>query len=185
MRRIVNSTYITLDGVVEEPHNWPALPGGQAAESDAVQAELLGECDTVLIGRRTYEVFAPVWPTYEGVVADRMNAAKKVIVSSTITDPAWGPATVVSGDVAAQVAAMKQEKGLDIVQYGFGAVTRLLLEHDLLDELHLWLFPLTVGEPSPQDMIGHYTRSTFFEAQGAQTLSNGIVIVRYSVLHRS
>ena len=80
MRRIINSTYISIDGVVEAPHHWPALPGGPADEADEIQAELLRRCDAVLMGRRTYEGFAPVWPTYEGEVADRMNAAHKLVV---------------------------------------------------------------------------------------------------------
>ena len=183
MRKIVNSTYITLDGVIEEPHRWPALPGGGAAEADAIQAELLRRCDSVLLGRRTYEVFAPVWPTYEGEVADRMNAATKVIVSSTLTDPAWGPASVISDDVPARIGALKDQPGLDIVQYGFGSVTRQLLEHRLLDELHLWIYPLTIGTPSPEDLIGLHTRPAFFSPQRTQMLSNGIVIIRYSVLN--
>lgn len=186
MRKIINSTYITLDGVVEEPHRWPALPGGAAPEADDVQADLLRHCDAVLMGRRTYEVFAPVWPTYQGEVADRMNAAEKLVVSSTITDPAWGPAEIIHDDVAARIRAKKEEPaGLDIVQYGFGAVTQLLLEHDLLDELHLWMYPLTIGTPSPDDAIGRHTRPLFLEPMSTQTLSNGIVILRYTVPHHS
>ena len=183
MRKIINSTYITLDGVVEAPHHWPALPGGPAAESDAVQAELLRRCDTVLMGRRTYEVFAPVWPSYEGEVADRMNTADKIVVSSTLTETTWGPASVISDGVADRIRATKDQSGLDIVQYGFGAVTRLLLEHDLLDELHLWIYPLMIGRPAPQDLIGPHTRSVFLEPQDTRTLSNGIVILRYNVRH--
>ena len=185
MRKIINSTYITLDGVVEAPHRWPALPGGPAAESDEVQAELLRRCDAVLMGRRTYEVFAPVWPNYEGELAERMNAADKLVVSSTLTDTAWGPASVISDNAAERIRAAKEQSGRDIVQYGFGAVTRLLLEHDLLDELHLWIYPLMIGQPATQDLIGPHSRSAFLEPQDTRTLSNGIVILRYSVLRHS
>ncbi len=181
MRKIINSTYITLDGVVEAPHRWPALPGGGATEADDIQAELLRRCDTVLLGRRTYEVFAPVWPTYEGEVADRMNAATKVIVSSTLTDPTWGPAELISDDVPSRISALKEAPGLDIVQYGFGAVTRRLLENDLLDELHLWIYPLTLGAPSAADLIGLHTLPAFFSPQRTQILSNGIVLIQYAV----
>ncbi|MGD9999657.1 MAG: dihydrofolate reductase family protein [Ilumatobacteraceae bacterium] len=136
----------------------------------------------MLIGRRTYEVFAPVWPTYEGEVADRMNAAHKLVVSSTVTDAPWGPASVIGADAADQIRRAKEQPGRDIVQYGFGSVTRLLLEHDLLDELHLWIYPLMIGQPATQDLIAQHSRSAFLEPRDTRTMSNGIVILRYDVL---
>src|SRR5919109_4170493 len=99
MRKIVNSTYITLDGVVENPHLWPSLGGGDASEGDQIQTELLLACDAVLMGRRTYEGFAPVWPTRSGdPVSDRMNSMPKYVVSSTLSNPEWTNTTVIDGD---------------------------------------------------------------------------------------
>ena len=78
MRRLINSTYITLDGVVEGPHLWPPLKGGGSDEGDAIQTELLEACDIVLMGRRTYDVFAPVWSSRRGdACSDRINTTRR------------------------------------------------------------------------------------------------------------
>jgi dihydrofolate reductase len=100
MRKIINSTYISLDGVIEQPHTWP--PTGPSDErADAIQTELLLACDAVLMGRRTYEAFAPVWPTRSGDAAsDRINSMRKYVVSSTLRDPEWNNTTVIDGSIA-------------------------------------------------------------------------------------
>jgi dihydrofolate reductase len=135
MRRIINSTYITLDGVVEGPHLWPSLGRGSDPRSDQIQTDLLLTCDALLMGRRTYDVFAPVWPTRSGDPAsDHINAMRKYVVSTTLTDPEWQNTTVIDRDVVAEVERLKAADGKNIVQYGFGAVTRLLLERGMLDE---------------------------------------------------
>jgi dihydrofolate reductase len=91
MRRIINSTYISLDGVVEQPHRWPTIERPNDERSYTAQNDLLQVCDAVLMGCRTYEGFAPVWPTRTGdPVSDRMNAMPKYVVSTTLTDPDWG-----------------------------------------------------------------------------------------------
>jgi dihydrofolate reductase len=90
MRKIINSTYITLDGVIEGPHLWPSLgrPGDERA--DQIQADLVLSCDALLMGRRTYDGFAPVWPTRSGdPVSDQINAMPKYVVSTTLKDPEW------------------------------------------------------------------------------------------------
>jgi dihydrofolate reductase len=181
MRRIINSTYITLDGVVEGPHLWPSLgrPGDERA--DRIQTDLLLSCDALLMGRRTYEGFAPVWPTRSGDPAsDHMNAMPKYVVSTTLKDPEWANTRVIDGDVAAEVKRMKEAPGKDIVQYGFGSVSRLLLEHGLLDELRLWFHPLILGAGSPGDLLFGDTPAVGFRLTDATTLSNGIVILSYA-----
>jgi dihydrofolate reductase len=145
MRQLINSTYITLDGVIESPHLWPALDGGSSDEGGSIQTALLEACDVVLMGRRTYEVFAPAWSSRSGdPYSDRINAMRKVVVSTTLTDPQWHNTTVISADVAGHVHGLKEEGGGHIVQYGFGDVSRLLLRHGLFDELQLWLHPQPV-----------------------------------------
>ena len=129
MRQLVNSTYITLDGVVEGPHLWPSLKRGTSDEGDAIQTELLEACDIVLMGRRTYDVFAPAWTSRSGdPYSDRINAMRKVVVSTTLTDPQWHNTEVITGDVVGAVRRLKDENGGHIVQYGFGDVSRLLLQ---------------------------------------------------------
>ena|SRR6266568_7779924 len=89
MRKIINSTYITLDGVIEEPHLWPSL-GPRDERWEQIQTDLLLTCDALLMGRRTYEIFAPVWPTGSGdPMSDHINSMPKYVVSTTLKDPEW------------------------------------------------------------------------------------------------
>ena len=108
MAKIINSTYITIDGVVEAPHLWPSLgrPGDERA--GRIQTDLLLSCDALLMGRRTYEGFAPVWPTRSGDPAsDHINAMPKYVVSTTLSDPEWNNTRVIDGDVVARVRQLK------------------------------------------------------------------------------
>jgi dihydrofolate reductase len=180
MRRIINSTYITLDGVIEAPHLWPSLgrPGDERAEQ--IQTDLLLSCDAVLMGRRTYEGFASVWPTRSGDPAsDRINAMPKHVVSTTLKNPAWSNTHVIDGDAVGEIARLKQGPGYGVVQYGFGAVTRLLLEHGLLDELRLWVQPLILGSGRPDDLLFGDAPAVGFHLTDTTPLSNGVVILRY------
>ena len=135
MRKIINSTYISLDGVVELPHKWPTIERPNDGRGDQIQTDLLMACDAVLMGWRTYESFAPAWQSRSGdPLSDRMNAMSKYVVSTTLTDPDWANTTVISSDVVERVRELKTEPGQDIVQYGIGAVSTLLIKHGLLDE---------------------------------------------------
>ena len=128
MAKIINSTYITLDGVVEAPHLWPSSGREGDERAGQIQTGLLLTCDAVLMGRHTYDGFAPVWPTRSGdPMSDRINAMPKYVASTTLQDPEWNNTRVIAGDVAGEVARLKETLEGDIVQYGFGVVTRLLL----------------------------------------------------------
>ena len=180
MRKIINSTYISLDGVVELPHKWPTIERPSDDRGDKIQTDLLMACDAVLMGRRTYEVFAPVWPTRSGdPLSDRMNTMPKYVVSTTLTDPDWANTTVISGDVAARIRQLKEEPGQDIVQYGFGAVSTLLMEHGLLDELRLWIHPLFVGKGNSDDVLFPKGPPTQFVLTDSTILKSGMVILSY------
>jgi dihydrofolate reductase len=181
MRKIINSTYVTLDGVVENPHLWPSLPLGGAAEHDEVQLELIERCDILLMGRRTYDVFAPVWPTRSGdAFSDRFNSMRKVVASTTLTDPTWTNTEVVAGGLAGRLKELKSERDGDIVQYGVGPVTRLMLDEGLLDELHLWVYPQFV-RASTKDLLFDPEVAATFDLNASRVLSNGIVVLQYSV----
>jgi dihydrofolate reductase len=180
MRNLINSTYISLDGVVELPHEWPTIERPSDERGDQLQADLLFACDAVLMGRRTYEGFAPVWQTRSGdPFSDRMNSMPKYVVSTTLTDPDWPNTTVIAGDVAERVRALKEQDGQDIVQYGFGAVSTLLMEHGLLDELRLWFHPLCVGKGGAADLLFGKAPTTHFELTDATILKSSMAILTY------
>jgi dihydrofolate reductase len=181
MRKLINSTYITLDGVVEGPHLWPSLKGGTSNEGDTIQADLIETCDIVLMGRRTYEGFAPAWSSRSGDrVSDRINTMRKVVVSTTLTDPEWNNSEVISGDVVSRVRDLKGEDGGHIVQYGFGDVSRLLLEHGLFDQLQLWIYPQLVGPSDADDLLCRPGTAATFDLVDTRVLSNGIVLATYT-----
>ncbi|HKV70678.1 MAG TPA: dihydrofolate reductase family protein [Gemmatimonadales bacterium] len=183
MRKIINSTYVSLDGVIEAPHLWPRLAAPPDARAGAMQTDLLLACDAVLMGRRTYDGFAPVWPTRSGdPYSDRINAMPKYVVSRTLKNPAWNNTRVIAGDVAAEIKKLKAAGGQDIVQYGFGSVTRLLLEQGLLDELRLWLYPQTVGTGKLADLIAANVIQAQFQLSDSTPLSNGIVVLQYRLV---
>ena len=181
MRRIINSTYISLDGVIERPHEWPSI-GARGSTGDSIQTELLLGCDALVMGRRTYEGFAPVWPTRSGdPYSDHINSMQKYVVSSTLTHAEWNNTSIISGDPVAEIERLKQAPGKDIVQYGFGRLSFTMLENGLLDELRLWVHPLFVGRAEPADLLHRDGSGAIFDLVGATTLDNGIVILAYRV----
>ena len=179
MRKIINSTYITLDGVIERPHEWPPV-GGRGDQGDELQLELLLSCDALIMGRHTYDGFAPVWPTRSGdPYSDHINSMPKYVVSSTLTDPEWTNTSVISGDPVPEIRRLKEAPGKDIVQYGFGALSHALLEHGLLDELRLWVYPQFVGFGEPGDLLHRAGATAMFELVDSTSLENGVVILSY------
>ena len=181
MRQLINSTYITLDGVIEGPHLWPALRGGDSEEGGTIQTDLLETCDIVLMGRRTYDVFAPAWSSRSGdPYSDRNNTMRKVVVSATLTDPQWNNTDVIAADVVGRVRRLKDEDGGHIVQYGFGDVSRLLLGHGLFDQLQLWIHPQLVGPSDVSDLLYRPGTAATFDLVDSRVLSNGIVLAKYA-----
>jgi len=137
------------------------------------------------MGRRTYEGFAPVWPTRSAdPYSDHINTMPKYVVSTTLTSPEWANTQVIDGDVAAEITRLKEAPGEDIVQYGFGPVSQLMLEHDLLDELRLWVHPLILGAGGPSDLLFGAVPATGFRLADATTLSDGLVILSYETDQR-
>jgi dihydrofolate reductase len=129
MRKVINSTYITLDGVIQNPQDWPAL-SSFTDDGPMIQSDLLRSCDAVLIGRHTYEAFAPVWMGRSGdPYTDHINAMTKYVVSTTLRDPQWENTTVIDSDPIDTIHRLKEQPGADIVQYGFGRLADELMEH--------------------------------------------------------
>jgi dihydrofolate reductase len=191
MRKIINSTYITLDGAIENPHLWPSLAEedsrgyGKARISDShfdIQNELLQSCDALLMGRRTYEAFAAAWPTRSGdSVSDRINSMRKYVASSTLRNPSWNNTTVIGNDLVAEIAAFKQQPGMDIVQYGLGPVSLTLIDNGLIDEIRLWIHPIILGSGGPKSPHFFNWPPTRFRLASTRTLANGIAILTYEL----
>jgi dihydrofolate reductase len=176
MRKVVESTFVTVDGVISSPHEWG--PPYWDDEHAGYARDLLFEADALLLGRETYEGLAQAWPLRAGTgdYADRINAMPKHVATTTLTDFTWN-ATRIDGDVATGIADLKQQPGGNLLKFGTGPLDRTLLEHQLLDELHLWMFPVVAGRGQRllEDMdITHFTleRETRF--------GSGIVVL---VLH--
>jgi dihydrofolate reductase len=183
MRKIINATYITLDGVVENPHLWPAVKKGNDERSLSIQTDLLKDCDTILMGRKTYEVFAPAWQSRAGdPFADLFNSMQKIVVSKTLKNPEWKNTKVISKDIVKELKKLKKQPGKNSVQYGIGSVTTLLMENNLVDELRLWFYPLTIGKGSSKDIVFGRLPESQFELIDTKALKNGMIVLTYKVL---
>jgi dihydrofolate reductase len=181
MGKIINSTYVTLDGVFRNPQEWPDN-GVPDPDFGRLQTELLSACDATLMGRDTYEAFAGVWQGHSGdPYTDRLNSMTKYVFSSTITEPDWANTTVLNGEVAENVRAIKAETSGDIVQYGFGPIAHTLLQHGLVDELRVWLHPLMLGTAEPGDLLFQPGKVSQFTLTDAIPLQSGIVVLSYAL----
>ncbi|MGH3384702.1 MAG: dihydrofolate reductase family protein [Nocardioidaceae bacterium] len=176
MRRVIASTYMTLDGVIERPENW-TFPF-RSDEATAFAYDQLVGSDALLMGRRTYEIFAEAWPTRTDKFAERINSLPKYVVSTTLDTAEWNT-TVIGGDVAAEVAKLKQQPGKDILIYGCGALTETLMQHDLLDELRIWLHPVLVGGSNPDDVLRRDSATATLDLVDVTTYDTGLVILCY------
>ena len=175
MRKLVESTFVTLDGVISAPQEWS--PPYWDEEHAGYARKLLFAADALLLGRATYEGFAEAWPTRSGdEYTDRINAMPKYVASRTLTEATWN-ATVIDGDVAEEVAKLKVEPGESILKFGTGELDRTLLAHGLIDELHLWVFPVLAG--GGQRLI-EGVDTTHLKLMDLTRFSSGIVVLTYS-----
>jgi dihydrofolate reductase len=152
MGRIVVTEFISVDGVIEGPTGaesferigWTdAFSGGP--EGNQFKWDETVASDALLLGRVTYEGFAAAWPSREGEFADMFNAIPKYVVSSTLESPEWNNTTVLSGDIVEEVTELKGRYERDIVVHGSARLAQSLIEHDLVDALHLMVYPVIVG----------------------------------------
>ena len=143
MRKLVESTFVTLDGVISDPQVWGSPYWDE--EHSGYAAKLLEPAEAQLLGRVTYEGFAKAWPQRSGdPFTDKINSMPKYVASRTLKDATWN-ATVLKGDLAEEVAKLKQEGGGTLLKYGTGEVDSELLKHKLVDEFHFWIFPTVAG----------------------------------------
>ena len=151
MRELIVTEFVSLDGVMEAPGGEPGHPhsGWTMEYHDDEQMkykldETL-EVESLLLGRVTYQGFAEAWPERSGEFADKMNSMPKYVVSSTLTDPPWDSTTVIDGDVAAEVAKLKEGEGGSILIAGSRTLVHSLIPTGLIDEYRLMIFPVLVG----------------------------------------
>jgi dihydrofolate reductase len=173
MRKVVESTFVTLDGVIESPHHWS--PPYWDDEHASYARSLLFSADALLLGRKTYEGFVQAWPSREGEYADRINAMPKHVASRTLDEATWN-ASIIDGDVAAYVAGLKGQPGEDILKFGTGELDRTLLADGLLDELHLWIFPVLAGGG---ERLIDGIETTHLELLDTTRFASGIVVNTY------
>jgi dihydrofolate reductase len=154
MRTLAVNTFMSLDGVMQAPGGPEEDPtGGFTLGGWAVpyfDDEMMARMEEsgpyeLLLGRGTYEIFAAHWPYDEGPIADHLNGTRKHVASTTLERADWSNSTLIPGDVAQYVAALKREDGPEIQVHGSPGLLQTLLEHDLVDELRVWIFPVLLG----------------------------------------
>lgn len=176
MRKLIEATLVSLDGIVESPWEWTGSHFGDESKRHSL-AEL-EKADIFLLGRGTYEKFVATWPHIRGeAYFDRINSMPKLVASSTLRDVTWN-ASVIDGDVADTLARLKREPGGNIVKYGTGALTRTLVEHGLIDEFHISVVPVVVGGGT-RLFDGVDPAALHLRLTATKTFESGIVSLTY------
>ena len=177
MGKLVESTFITLDGVISNPQDWS--PPYWDDEHSSYAFDLLAAADALLLGRRTYEGFAAAWPTRGGdPYADKINSMPKYVPTTTLDEASWN-ATLIKGNVAEQVAELKQQPGENLLKFGTGVLDQMLIEHGLVDEFHFWVFPVVAGA-GDRLLDGLGTDALHLKLKDTTRLTSGIVIHTYA-----
>ncbi len=178
MRKLINSTYITLDGVIQEPVWTAPYFAEEAAE---VAGALTDGADAMLMGRATYDGMSVAWPAMDesdpNTGAAYFNNVKKYVASTTLKDPSWNNTEVLQGDLIEEVTKLKAQDGRNIIQYGYGSVTAQLVQAGLVDEVVFWIHPVLVGLPSLTSPLGDV--QTTFDLVGTRVFKNGVIVATY------
>jgi dihydrofolate reductase len=183
VRKIISSTYVTLDGVIQ-PLDWSGQNTGLDAteERNIYARETLFSADALIMGRETYEGFAAYWPNQTAEsdgpgaagLTERINSLPKYVASTTLKGPLSWNSTLIKGDVVQEVAKLKEQPGKDILMYGCGQLARTLLDHGLMDEFRFWVFPVVRGGGSRLFQDGF---SADLELVETRVFSTGFVVL--------
>ncbi len=181
MRRVIASEFVTLDGVVEDP-SWTFQFSSEQREK--FKFDELFASDALMLGRVTYEVFAASWPRMTeqageaGEYANMMNGYPKYVASTTLEEPLeWNNSTLIKGDVTEEVLNLKQQPGKDILIFGSGDLVNTLMQHDLIDEYRLMVFPVVVG--GGKRLFGEGIEKMVLNLVDTKTLGSGVVVLSY------
>jgi dihydrofolate reductase len=182
MGRIVVSENISLDGVIQDPSGDEGFERGgwvgkvtDRKEAGMVLIDEALNAEAELYGRRTYEFFAARWPSRSGALADRLNGMPKYVVSSTLEDPEWTNTTLLRGDVVDEISKLKQEVDGEIIVPGSIQLVRTLIEHDLVDELRLMVYPVVLG--AGERLFGETTRKRPVRLIDIQTVDDLALLI--------
>jgi dihydrofolate reductase len=186
MRTLAVNTFMSLDGVMQSPGGPDEDPTGGFTHGgwgvNYFDDEMMGRMAEsapyeLLLGRGTYEIFAAHWPYDEGPIADQLNGTRKHVASTTLDRLEWSNSTLITGDVADYVAALKAEDGPEIQVHGSPGLIQTLLEHDLIDEYRLWIFPLVLG--SGKRFFGEGTIPAGLKLVESKVTSTGVTVNIY------
>jgi len=184
MRKLVVTEFISLDGVMEDPGGSEGTPIAawsfkydRGDEGNKFKLDETFSAAALLLGRVTYEGFAEAWPSREGEFADKFNAMPKYVVSSTLEKPGWNNSTVLKGDVASEVAKLREQQEGDVVVHGSARLVQTLIDHDLVDELRLMVFPVVLG--SGKRLFGETGDKKGLELVDSRVVGDGVAILVY------
>jgi dihydrofolate reductase len=182
--RIIVTEFVSIDGVMEGPGGGEGFRhSGWQFEFDSGEEFLTFKSDetfqseAMLLGRRTYEEFAKSWPSVQGEFADRFNGMPKYVVSSTLKDPEWANSRVLAGDAVAEVAKLRRETGGDIVVHGSAQLVQTLVEHDLVDELRLMVYPVILG--AGKRLFGDTSGKKRLRLADSKVIGDGVTVLIY------
>ncbi|MGH3071443.1 MAG: dihydrofolate reductase family protein [Gaiellaceae bacterium] len=184
MGRIVVTEFVSLDGVMEAPgggeefeHQGWSFAIERGPEGNQFKLDETMGSEALLLGRRTYEGFAKAWPSRDGEFADKFNTMPKYVLSSTLTEPEWTNSTVLSGDLPDEIAKLKRELDGDVVVHGSAQLVQGLLEHDLVDELRLMVYPVVLGKG--KRLFGATSGKKTLELADSKIVGDGVAILVY------
>jgi dihydrofolate reductase len=184
MGRIVVTEFLSLDGVMEDPggaedfkHAGWSFEIDRGDEGNQFKLDETMQSEALLLGRVTYEGFADAWPDRQGEFADKFNNMPKYVVSSTLTDPGWTNSTVLDGDVVEEVSKLRDSQDGNIVVHGSAQLVQTLLEHGLVDELRLMVFPVVLG--TGKRLFGETSDKKPLRLADSKTVGDGVSILVY------
>jgi dihydrofolate reductase len=182
--RIVVTEYVSLDGVMQAPgggenfqHAGWTFEIDRGEEGDKFKLDETLQSKALLLGRVTYEGFAASWPSMEGEFADKFNSMPKYVVSSTLQQPEWNNSTVLKGDVVEEVSKLRQRLDGDIVVHGSAQLVQTLIEHDLVDQLRVMVFPVVLG--TGKRLFGGTSDKKRLRLATSKTVGDGVAILIY------
>jgi dihydrofolate reductase len=184
MGRLVVTEFVSVDGVFEDPggaegyeHGGWTFEYDRGDDGNKFKLDEVMEAEAQLLGRVTYEGFADAWPKRDGEFADKFNTMPKYVVSSTLGEPGWNNSTVLEGDVAEEVSKLRQKQDGDIVVHGSATLVQTLIEHDLVDELRLMVFPVVLG--TGKRLFGDTSDKKRLRLTDSKTVGDGVSILVY------